>query len=141
MTQSSWTENGRSTVIFQRLDNICSEEEIPQKDFTRKVPFYIEIYDLETVNNTLNSKFAISENVPLSILVGVEVGGEDEGDIHQKGSCFSPMAEAICWRSSRLCGRPWRKRSMYLGQQRSMLVISSDSNSNIKEPLVSFCIF
>ncbi len=51
------------------------------------------------------------------------------------------MAVAVCRRSSRLCGRPWRKRSMYLGPQRSMLVISSDSNSNIKEPLSSFCIF
>lgn len=93
---------------------------VQRKGFHRKILPWRLLSSLKfrrwliTVNNRYikkNSKVAICENAPLSVvLVGVELGGKDEGDVHQKGSC---------WRSSRLCGRPWRKRSMYLGEQRS----------------------
>lgn len=133
-TLSSWIENSRSMVIFQRLENICLEEGIPQKGFS-----FRSLWQL--ITSTYKKK-TISENVPLSVvLVGVELRGKDEGDIHQKGSCSSPIEEGTCWRSSRLCGRPWRKRSMYLREQSSMLVMSRGSNSDLKEPLTSFYIF
>lgn len=91
---------------------------------------------LQLVSLTLGkkSKLIVNENLPLSVaLVGVELGGRDEGDIHQKGSCSSPIRESICWRSSRLCGGPWRKRSMYLWEQKSVLLVRGDSNSSIKD--------
>lgn len=61
-----------------------------------------------------------------AILVGVELGGKAEGDIHQKGCCFTPVAESIGWRSSRLCGRPWRKRSMYFARIESCRTSGSE---------------
>lgn len=40
LTLSSWTETGRSLVIIQRLDDICSEEGISQMGLSHKVVFF-----------------------------------------------------------------------------------------------------